>query len=100
MQERTDWLEAMEHMKVRQTTLERTTRTLAQRLAQQSQTSQQHTAKIDIIDEDLIAYKKYVENVFYHDENSVKNAVVAMGDRIASNADQTGRDHCNTKLRD
>ena len=73
VQERTDWLEALQDMRDRVAALERQTGKLAHGVAGCKEVQAEHAKNFEVIDKDLIDYKKYVENMLYHDPLSIKN---------------------------
>lgn len=84
-----EWLEALDDMKTRVTTLERQTRDIAQGLARADQAQADNIQKFNVIDKDLTAYKSYVEGVFYHDSNSIKNTFNTMEERFKNHVSVT-----------
>ena len=79
-------MDALIDVKERIVSLERSNRSLAQSQSTLAMQVADHTGKFKIIDDDLKAYKQYIEHLFYHDDKSVVNSFKSVDQRIADSS--------------
>ena len=88
-QERQDWLEALKDIDARVKTLESSNRNLAQAISKTADIANGNYDKIEELHADRVRYKAYVENIFYHDKDSIKNVTARLDQKLNEIADST-----------
>ena len=81
-QERQDWLEALKDIDARVKTLESSNRNLAQAISKTADIANGNCDKIEELHSDRVRYKAYVEKIFYHGNDSIRNVTARMNAKL------------------
>ena len=84
--QRQEWIDALADVASRVTTIEATTRNVAQQIARVERITEGHTANFLILDKDLVAYKDYIEKSLRHNPDSVRNTIIRLNENIEIHA--------------